>query len=99
MNSPTTAAGWLVAHGIRATVFGLIVLTFDMHATAQSASPAQSALPVVFVGAGWGPATDDALSRMAIDKFAEDSRIWIIEGGVAVCRGASALVLSTRNPG
>ena len=55
MNSPTTAAGWLVAHGIRATVFGLIVLTFDMHATAQSASPAQSALPVVFVGAGWGP--------------------------------------------
>jgi hypothetical protein len=65
----------------------VLIATFSIvrvaGATGQTAARPAPALPAVFVGAGLGPSTDDASSRMRLyeDRLATT---WIIEGGVAV---------------
>jgi hypothetical protein len=65
----------------------VLIATFSIvrvaGATGQPAARPAPALPAVFVGAGLGPSTNDASSRM---RLYEDGRAttWIIEGGVAV---------------
>ena len=52
-------------------------------AAAQPPARSSAALPLVFVGAGFGPSSRDAPSRMRLYED-EQATMWLIEGGVAV---------------
>lgn len=64
----------------------VLVMASGTESSAQSADV--TPLPAVFVGAGWGPATTDASSRMRLYND-EVAYVWLVEAGAAR-PGASA---------
>jgi len=65
------------------SIVGVCVLVSVASAAAQSTSADSLLLPRLFAGAGAGPATNDASSRMRL--FEEGlAAVWLVEAGAAV---------------
>ena len=76
----TRPCAWIVARTVSIAAVSLVPAAL---AAGQTVARPAAALPVVFVGAGFGPSTNDASSRM---RLYEDglATTWIVDGGVAV---------------
>ena len=66
-----------------APVLAVCLLLGATSATAQTTSSGGAPLPQMFVGAGIGPSTNDAASRMRLFE-ASHAFVWLIEAGAAV---------------